>query len=189
MLKSTAILTPSESDLYKSDYSKSLHGSTYEVNLPADYLHMLNCVCIYEVNNGCKDKYQGYAAKRLTGDSWSAILTDYYNKPTYKNPYYYLHNVNSVNDGSLPTNPSYTDGKINKYGTDISGDYNSEENPNLPIKIGGYSDVVYKNTAERVGNPTEFVRCEIRCGKNKQPYILKEVHIDYLKVPQYVNIT
>jgi hypothetical protein len=28
---------------------KSLHGATYEVEMPMDYLHMLNCVCIYYV--------------------------------------------------------------------------------------------------------------------------------------------
>jgi hypothetical protein len=26
---------------------QSLHGATYEVYLPIDYLHMLNCVCVY----------------------------------------------------------------------------------------------------------------------------------------------
>jgi hypothetical protein len=30
----------------------------------------------------------------LTADSWSAIINDYYNRPTYKRPYYYIHNVN-----------------------------------------------------------------------------------------------
>jgi hypothetical protein len=28
---------------------KSLHGATYEIEMPMDYLHMLNCVCIYYV--------------------------------------------------------------------------------------------------------------------------------------------
>jgi hypothetical protein len=27
----------------------SLNGATYEVFLPMDYLHMLNCVCIYYI--------------------------------------------------------------------------------------------------------------------------------------------
>jgi hypothetical protein len=27
----------------------SLYGATYEVNLPDDYLHILNCICIYKV--------------------------------------------------------------------------------------------------------------------------------------------
>ena len=170
VLKSTAILTPHESTLYKSEYSKSLHSATFEVDLPADYLHMLNCICIYETNNkpGCGSDYKSYAAKRLTGDSWSTIITDYYSKPTYKRPYYYLHNVNTQTD--LPTNP-YTNG----IGTDMYGKYNYENNSNLPrtIKIGGEDlSVVEKNIAVRVGNPDK-VRCEIRCGDIKQ-FVLKE---------------
>jgi hypothetical protein len=35
-----------------------LFGATYEVILPDDYLHMLNCVCIYKLkkNHKCYDK-------------------------------------------------------------------------------------------------------------------------------------
>lgn len=202
VLKSTAILTPHESNLYTSEYSKSLHGATFEVDLPADYLHMLNCICIYEANgkSGCGNNYRSYAAKRLTGDSWSTILTDYYNKPTYKRPYYYLHNVNTNNE-SLPTNPYNSE---NPYGTDLNGVYsltvnlNKESNQfelagdsNLPriIMLGGIEEsLVEKSSAIRVGNPTNTVRCEIRCGDTKW-YTLKEVHVDYIKVPQYVCIT
>lgn len=200
VLKSTAILTPHESNLYTSDYSKSLHGSTFEVDLPADYLHILNCVCIYESNNksGCGNNYRSYAAKRLTGDSWSTIITDYYNKPTYKRPYYYLHNVNTNNE-SLPTNPYSTS---NTYGTDLDGVYSLNVTPtedsfeitgtsNLPrtITIGNIEQsTVEKGIAVRIGNPTDSVRCEIRCGDTKW-YTLKEVHVDYIKVPQSVCIT
>jgi hypothetical protein len=28
---------------------QSLHGATYEVFIPMDYLHILNCVCVYYV--------------------------------------------------------------------------------------------------------------------------------------------
>jgi hypothetical protein len=31
-----------------------LFGATYEVNLPDDYLHMLNCICIYKLKKNYK---------------------------------------------------------------------------------------------------------------------------------------
>lgn len=198
VLKSTAILIPHESNLYTSEYSKSLHSSTFEVDLPADYLHILNCICIYEGKSGCGNNYRSYAAKRLTGDSWSVIITDYYNKPTYKRPYYYLHNVNTNNE-SLPTNPYNSE---NVYGTDSNKKYSvslNEDNQqfefvgdsNLPRTINlswGEESMVEKSPAVRIGNPTDRVRCEIRCGDTKW-YTLKEVHVDYIKVPQLVCIT
>lgn len=46
VLKSTAILIPA----VNNDYSGSgLFNATYEVNLPDDYLHILNCLVEYKV--------------------------------------------------------------------------------------------------------------------------------------------
>ena len=98
VLKSTAILTPKKVEAYTNKKVSRLLGATYEVELPSDYLHMLNCICIYKVDAAYKcynqDSYWEQAAKRLTADSWSTIINDYYNRPTYKRPYYYIHNVN-----------------------------------------------------------------------------------------------
>ena len=98
VLKSTAILTPKKVEAYKDKKISRLLGATYEVELPSDYLHMLNCICVYKVDAAYKcynqDSYWEQAAKRLTADSWSTIINDYYNRPTYKRPYYYIHNVN-----------------------------------------------------------------------------------------------
>jgi hypothetical protein len=75
-----------------------LHGATYEVYMPIDYLHMLNCVCIYYVakQKDCWDagSYIEIPATRLTADSWSQIITDIYNRPSPMRPYYYIHNLN-----------------------------------------------------------------------------------------------
>lgn len=95
---------------YGAGKSKLL-DATYEVYLPQDYLHILNCVCIYKVNKRYKCYNQGdyvqFSAKRLNGDSWSVILNDYYNRPLPERPYYYIHNVNTNIENNLtPTNPS-----------------------------------------------------------------------------------
>ena len=86
---------------------QSLHGATYEVFLPIDYLHMLNCVCIYYVakTKDCWDagSYIEIPATRLTADSWSSIITDIYNRPSPMKPYYYIHNLNQSQ--KIPTDP------------------------------------------------------------------------------------
>ena len=103
----------------------NLFGATYEVILPDDYLHMLNCICIYKMAKSYKcydkDNYVDFAATRLTADSWSAIINDYYHRPLPDRPYYYIHNVN--NQTGLPTNPLTED---NPNGTDISVKYEVE---------------------------------------------------------------
>ena len=86
---------------------QSLHGATYAVFLPIDYLHMLNCVCIYYVakTKDCWDagSYIEIPATRLTADSWSSIITDIYNRPSPMKPYYYIHNLNQSQ--KIPTDP------------------------------------------------------------------------------------
>ena len=108
---------------------QSLHGATYEVFLPIDYLHMLNCVCIYYVakTKDCWDagSYIEVPANRLTADSWSQIITDIYNRPSPMRPYYYIHNLNQQQ--SLPTDPrktyTTTGSGLQEIGTDMNGTY------------------------------------------------------------------
>jgi len=54
---------------------QSLNGATYEAELPKDYLHLLNCVCVYYLTKqkDCYDagSYIQIPATRLTADSWS----------------------------------------------------------------------------------------------------------------------
>ena len=127
VLKTTAILEATQSESLKAladlGAGKSkLFGATYEVILPSDYLHILNCICLYKVNKKwkCYDAgdYVQFAAKRLTADSWSVIVNDYYNRPLPERPYFYIHNININN--TLPTNP-ITD--TNPNGTDPTIQY------------------------------------------------------------------
>lgn len=107
---------------------QSLHGATYEVYMPIDYLHMLNCVCIYYVakQKDCWDagSYIEVPATRLTADSWSQIITDIYNRPSPMRPYYYIHNLNQQQ--VLPTDPrtKVTTGTgLEEVGIDMNGIY------------------------------------------------------------------
>lgn len=107
---------------------QSLHGATYEVYMPIDYLHMLNCVCIYYVakQKDCWDagSYIEIPATRLTADSWSQIITDIYNRPSPIRPYYYIHNLNQQQ--VLPTDPRTsveTGTGLEEVGIDMNGIY------------------------------------------------------------------
>ena len=107
VLKATAMLTPHKMTEY-NDLSLA-NMATYYVDLPSDYLHILNCICIYKVKKTYKcynkDDTWRAAATRLTADAYSQVLDNFWLKPTYKRPYFYIHNINTVNDGSVPTNP------------------------------------------------------------------------------------
>lgn len=158
VLKTTAILeanpaTQSEPLKALADLGagkSKLFGATYEVILPSDYLHILNCVCIYKVNKKwkCYDAgdYVQFAAKRLTADSWSVIVNDYYNRPLPERPYFYIHNININN--TLPTNP-ITD--TNPNGTDLSSEY-----------IGSPTEIQYYLISDKVINSTVVVKAGTR---------------------------
>ena len=100
VLKATALLTPTRCTAYGGlDEIGRMMGATYEVILPSDYLHILNCICIYRVNKTFKCYNKGdiwrRAATRLTADAYSQVLDNSWNRPTYRRPYYYIHNVNA----------------------------------------------------------------------------------------------
>jgi hypothetical protein len=75
--------------------------------MPDDYLHLLNCICLFDVNKKKECWNPGdvmvVGATKLTADSWSSVVDDVYNQPTKKRPYYYVHNQNdiSVTEGIL----------------------------------------------------------------------------------------
>lgn len=214
VLKATTILKPVQinSTISGIDTSQwntgktNLMSGSYEVYLPLDYLHMLNCVCIFKVNKRFKCYNEGdyvqFAARRLTADSWSIVLNDYYNRPLPWRPYYYIHNVNTAIE--LPTNPidSTQSLSTNTIGTDIKSDY--QVNPgtdgqlstgpksNLPRTINltniTNKSVVEKEAGARYGNSTS-VRCEIRYGRDNTVFQLVNVAIDYIKSPQTIRLT
>ena len=194
---------------------QSLNGATYEVFMPIDYLHMLNCVCIYYVakQKDCWDagSYIQIPATRLTADSWSQIVTDIYNRPSPMRPYYYIHN--QASSITIPTNPVTGNGTPSNTnpagytGTDmpIGGYKVTSDDESIATSDGAGSNfqrtfklkngevskdisLVEKPTAVRVANPSN-VRCEIRYGKDDSLFQLVEVQIDYVKSPQFIRLT
>lgn len=194
VLSTTAKLTPTYTDYYGQKVAV--------VELPLDYLHILNCICSFKYKGGKKCyKDQGteqYSARRLTSDMWSQVNQNYYNRPTYKRPYYFIHNVNT-SQTELPTDNYSSD---QNYITPITTQELDKEEPKgestekpkvkrgllTSIKIGGeYHDLVVKEATNRYGN-SQPIRMEIRCGNNPS-FELEAVYVDYLKTPQYIKLT
>lgn len=152
VLKATTVLEPelianTISGIDTSDWkagNASLFGATYEVYLPLDYLHMLNCICVYKLNKRFKCYNEGdyvqFAAKRLTADSWSVVVNDYYNRPLPERPYYYIHNVNQSTD--LPTNPVEDVSILTRTlkGTDSAKDYTNTNSNSIKIYVRKYKE-------------------------------------------------
>ena len=208
VLKATSILDPkiitdtAPFNAYASlgAGQSKLFGATYEVDLPQDYFHILNCICIYELekNHKCYDKGDvvQFAAKRLTADAWSIIVNDYYNRPLPERPYFYIHNVN-INT-TIPTNP-----RVGDSGTDMATTYDvttssssiagtGDSNFNRTIILGNpYNkevSTIERETAVRYGNASN-VRMEIRYGCDNSVFKLKKVLVDYIKSPQTIRLT
>ena len=195
------MLTPTQvsSEVYEGlTTAGNSNLATYEVTMPSDYLHILNCICIYNVKKtfNCYNKGDTWraAAIRLTADMYSQVLDNFWNKPTYKKPYYYIHNVNT--NTTNPTNPV-----SNGHGTDITGATQNANDGNqvhtvsvtggLPktINIGNVEASNIERSAQaRYGNVSE-VRLEIRYGTDNSVFELNKVYVDYIKAPQNIRLT
>ena len=100
VLKATATLSPEIAESTGNKAIDYLRGATYFVDMPDDYLHLLNCICLFDVNKNKECWNEGdvmvVGATKLTADSWSSVVDDVYNRPTKKRPYYYVHNQNVI---------------------------------------------------------------------------------------------
>lgn len=214
VLKATAVIKANklESEINKVlidpetglnlDDLKKLDTATYEVILPDDYLHILNCICVYKLAQAAENCYDKgdiiqVKATRLTADAWSNVINDYYNRPMPWNPYYYIHNVNKQNE--LPTNPvnQTINGKQEFVGTDQTS---QNPFPELILKKNGNIDELdsnYQNSDDNLRKSPAYtrhansskVKCQIRYGQDDTIYKLAGVKIDYLKAPQHIRLT
>lgn len=140
----------------------SLYGATYEAYLPMDYLHLLSCICNFRVHKTfkCYDKntFVQFAAQRLTSDAWATIINNFYMRPSYKRPYYYIHNVNTKRD--VPTSPNRSTDLFNLKnfkvydidGTLLTYDSGGYDNVTALNKLDNYTFNVKSSTIDDEGN-------------------------------------
>ena len=110
VLKATVDLTPEKKNTPTGGIVGNRSKFTYTVNLPDDYMHLLNCIVEYEVLSPFKCYAAGdhvdFPARRLTADMAAGILHNVYMKPDYKRPYYYINNINLEGYDSLSNIPT-----------------------------------------------------------------------------------
>ena len=179
VLKTSAILKPvklSENPTY-SHLANGMFKSSYYVDLPADYMHLLNCIVEYKVgvsNFKCYNKGDMvyFAARKLTPDMYTQVLNNAYMRPMYKRPYYYLTNINTAN--TIVTNPSMDTAILDA----------NKENNETPSALVDSNNV----PGDRLANPS-IVRLELRYGNDDGVFVPNNIYVDYLKSPMYIRLT
>ena len=143
----------------------------YSLDLPDDYMHLLNCIVEYEVNKQFKCYNAGdhvdFPARRLTADMAAGILHNAYMKPDYKRPYYYINNINLEGYDGRTNNPT-------------TADTSSTVDPE-------HTDSV-KPEDTRLANHSR-VRLELRFGDDDTLFTPKYLFIDYIKAPMFIRLT
>ena len=132
VLKATATLKPNIAESTGNRALDYLRGATYYVDMPDDYLHLLNCICLFDVNKNKECWNKGdimvVGATKLTADSWSSVVDDVYNQPTKKRPYYYVHNQNNIHvDSSTGEFEDYASALPSNDETDKIHEYSNAE--------------------------------------------------------------
>ena len=204
VLKTSAILEPKLfSSSLTSDKTKLLSNglfkTSYYADLPTDYMHLLNCIVEYTIqqsNFKCYNKGDTvhFPVRRLTSDMYTQILNNAYMRPMYKRPYYYLSAINTNTVAQAEGDRLY-----NKPGS-LTGMDASD----LPTKEGEEVLALEKGTipenksyglidsetraGDRLSN-SSTVRLELRFGNDATIFKPTALYIDYIKSPMYVRLT
>lgn len=95
------------------DVTDNVYKIVYEAALPKDYVHILNCTCVFETGKKTCDGtiYQKIVgANKLDTNQASQVLSNYYMRPSINRPYYYIiyktDPTNKDNNGNS-INPDY----------------------------------------------------------------------------------
>lgn len=160
VLKRSAQLKPKDyASLNTGDTDNNLFKTFYYVDLPSDYMHLLNCVVEYTTEHDFKCYNNGdkiyFAARRLTPDMYTQILNNAYLRPTYKRPYYYITNKKSASTS----------------GDNDTSHYNSKE-----------------AAKSRAANSTQL-QLELRYGNDDTVFKPYSFYIDYICAPEWIRLT
>ena len=208
VLKSTAKMKPvkikHEEDYFQDtelgasyiDLS-SAEGCTYKVQMPIDYLHLLNCICIFKTKKSWECYPAGSLmrrkATRLTADAWGMVMDDAFNYPSPYYPYFYIHNRNLFQD-QAPYNPIALDDNGVLQGTDMIGKPDNPER--YSVVSNGFSYQVVSITRQLLDKDEKLVPIKVTLPEGKHFIQINEdpklVYIvDYKKgqtpASQYIN--
>lgn len=106
----------------------------YTLILPDDYMHLLNCICIFEQDHKCGTKTITKGANKMDTTRWPHVINNYYMKPSVKQPYYYIINTT---DPSLDTTSTHRDdNKENMAAQQSYSRYGNATKPKMQIIYG-----------------------------------------------------
>lgn len=76
----------------------SVYPGTHQAVLPSDYFHILNCSAGFLPKDNSTLCATGNAlifkgVKKMTTEMASGVIDNYYNRPSFRNPYFYIRNV------------------------------------------------------------------------------------------------
>lgn len=107
-------------------------GTSHRFQLPDDYVHILNCICEFKDTkarcNQCPTIRQG--ANKLDTSQWPHVINNYYMRPSVKQPYYYIINIEDPN----AVTSNY--GQVQQNQKNIGDRYGNFYIPTLEIKCG-----------------------------------------------------
>lgn len=204
VLKTSAVLEPKLfSSSLTSDKTKLLSNglfkTSYYADLPTDYMHLLNCIVEYTIqqsNFKCYNKGDTvhFPVRRLTSDMYTQILNNAYMRPMYKRPYYYLSAINTNTVAQAEGDRLYNKpGSLT--GMDVSDLPTKEGEVPLALEKGtipenkSYGLIDSETQAgDRLSN-SSTVRLELRFGNDATIFKPTALYIDYIKSPMYVRLT
>ena len=84
-------------NLGNEDGKNNTFGGNYTCVLPPDYFHILNCICRFKDKRSkrCEDSCNVFeqGANKLDTNQWPHVINNYYMRPSVKQPYYYIINI------------------------------------------------------------------------------------------------
>lgn len=180
---------------FSGEPRREYQDTIWTVDLPKDYIHMLNCMATFtnsndskkvRCNNSSTKSTVTSLCRRLTADTYPMVLTNHYMKPNHKRPYWYIINTNDNSN----KNGFYYDGNVltvtnkDKDDTILNKNYSYE---GVLVEKDQYSYIQLKPGGDRTSHQSP-VKLEIHSG-NDSKWVLDEVYITYLKSPMYVSMT
>lgn len=105
----------------------------YKCSLPEDYVHILNCLCVFKPSDydQCDKKTQiKVGAHKLDTNKWPSVISNYYMRPSVRQPYYYIMNIDEPTEIFKPTKD------VDKQTGTRYGNY---KQPVMEIKVGNDS--------------------------------------------------
>jgi len=162
----------------------SITQALYNVQLPSNYYHLLNCIVTYELSSDFKGYKSGsfvqFAAKKINADAYASILNNAFLNPIYKRPYFnVLNDGNQINGDWKSNETKYDPDTVRKIIDKKAGD---------TLAHNAFSDVDNSGTLN-TGDTFVGPILEINYGKDNSIFNLHKVDIDYLKVPSRIVLT